>query len=330
MGLCGANSSSLFSENAISAPVDAVIIAVFDIILVTISIFLNIVVILAVVRNKRLHTVANLFIASLAASNLILAIITDVKLTIVLLSCYKLVLYNISDCLYLYFYSFSMTCGVYSHFLIASERWLYIVRPFLHQRVVTLKSTVYGVIFSWIIALLGGVNIISSPCTETFYDINARISYCLVTSVLYFMLSTFMFLIYGHITVITRNQTRAIQKTVIINPENSRREIDVMISNVKSTWKQVRMLVTVFGVYFSLMSPYIITNIYVFAKENNLKFYFSNFGMAVALIFHAQYGVNFLTYCLQDRDFRHVLQQYFLKSQATGLHRRVQPLPTVT
>ncbi|CAG5132130.1 unnamed protein product [Candidula unifasciata] len=328
MGWCVDNVTSASSETP--PPADAVTIAVLDILLVTSSIVLNVLILLAVLRNQRLHTVSNVFISSLAASNLFLAIVTDIKMIIMLISCYKPVLDTLTDCIYAFVYSLSMTTSAYNHLMIASERWLYIAKPFLHHRVITYRSTLCGVILSWVVAFFCSVNLISGPCAPTFFESRSKINYCLVIPVIHFILSTFMIIIYGHIALITRNQTRAIKKTTSMNTEHSKRELDPILSNLKSTWKQVRMLVIVFGVYFVLTTPYIVTNVYVYVHEISLVLYNDNIGKAVTLISHAQCGANFLTYCLQDRDFRHVLRQYCLKFKISSFSGRVNPIASVT
>lgn len=295
-----------------------------------VSIFVNMIIIVAVARCRRLHTFANMFIASLASCNLILSLSLYINLTIEFISTYTCLSRHSFECVYLYFISFAMTCSLSGHLMIAFERWLYIARPFLHQRVVTCTSTSCGVIFSWVLALIGGVNLISGPCYGKAHEINVKISFCLIFSIGHFSLSTFMFLIYGHISIITRNQTKNIKKTAMINLGNSTVQTNAMASNVMSAWKQIRMLVIVFGAYFLLMTPYVLMNIYVYIVDADLKIYQTNVGTAIALISHIQCASNFVTYSLQDRDFRHVLQQYCLKTGILQRDRKVRPLDTVT
>lgn len=294
------------------------------------STLLNIVFILAVVRSKRLRSFANVFMTSLALSNLLLAIVIEVKEMGFLIAFYKKLPYRRLQCLYLYIFSISMTCSLYNHFLIASERWLYIVRPFFHQRMVTYKSTICGAVLSWVISLLGGVHLVSGSCTDTFFAFNLKTYYWVFISVIHFVLSTSMFIIYGHIAMITRHQTNIIKRTALIGLKNSTNELDQKISNLKSTWKQIRMLVIVFGVYFLLMTPSVVANIYMLICNIELKFYNENVGRVTSLIGHAQCGANFFTYCLQDRNFRLVLKQCCWKTKKTDSRRKVGPLPSVT
>lgn len=129
-------------------------------VIVSVSIFLNVIVLISVCCSSRLHTFSHAFLASLAVSDVIFAIAYGIPTAWILFDAYKHRLLDKLfdlDCSCLYLVSVSSICSRCCHFLISVERWLYIARPFLHQRVVTIKSLICSLVFVWIISTISGI-----------------------------------------------------------------------------------------------------------------------------------------------------------------------------
>lgn len=277
------------------------------IVVLLISIILNIVTAITVCCNKRLHTVTNVFAVSLALSDICLAVVADINTIFFGFHNLTVDIHVINlQHVFIFFASFTLICNHLNHLMISIERWLYIARPFLHQRLVTTRTIVSSVITVWVIPF-----VFSSSLLGHFCGLQAnwvRLLFSLGFSVLHFVLSAAQFSIYGHIVVITRRQTRSIKQLQVVESLGASTDIDATLAKIRSTWRQVRMFVVVFGSYFVCMTPWVCINILAFS-DGRIGVYNSHaFRVSITFALFQSYS-NFITHSMLDKDFKFVLKR---------------------
>jgi hypothetical protein len=293
-----------------------------EIVLVLVYITLNVIIIVVVSASRRLHTVQHVFLVSLAVSDLITSCIfgTDLILEIYYQqtgqACDSLVLFK---CFRAFIAPFGMLSSQLNHLLISGDRWLYIARPFWHQRIVTSRTTAYSLILVWVISGAVNFNVLADKCSLEF--LSARLNVGVISAALHFFLSLAMFSIYSHIAFIVRRQIRSINTTRPVGaiPRGSQSQ-----TSVRTSWKNIRMPVTVFGTFFLLVTPAVCTDIYTYCTKSH--FFDTPLGQIVTLFWLGHCSLNFFVYSAQDRVFRDVLQQDMLKAGALLCRKQVRPV----
>ncbi|KAK0140797.1 Adenosine receptor A2b [Merluccius polli] len=175
----------------------------------------NLLVFLAVRRNRRLRTVTNYFLVSLSVADILVGLVAipcavltdlgqphnDLPLCLVLLSILMVLTQS----------------SILSLLAVAVERYMAILRPFQYQRVMNPRNARLALVLTWSLSLLSG----SVPLMD--WHRRNHDTYCLFTCVVdmtymvYFnffgcllLPLLFMFIIYGHIFYIVRHQLRRI------------------------------------------------------------------------------------------------------------------------
>lgn len=117
----------------------------------------NALTIAAIIRSPRLHTLPNMYVMSLAAADLLVGLLMPV-LALFFLAPIKNAFNNAKyACLLLFagLYA-SCLCSAINMALIATDRYIFITRPFWYERVVT-RDVVRGVVaVCWSLAVLMG------------------------------------------------------------------------------------------------------------------------------------------------------------------------------
>ncbi|KAJ0062290.1 hypothetical protein NL108_002623 [Boleophthalmus pectinirostris] len=184
----------------------------------------NFLVCLAFTRTKRLRTVTNYFLASLAVADMLVGLVAipcavftdlgqphhDLPLCLLMLSV-LLVLTQSS---------------VLSLLAVAAERYMAILMPFQYQRLMSPRAARLTLLFTWTMAVLSG-------CVPIIHWRNQDSTYCVFTCVIdmsfmvYFNFFCFMlvpliamFIIYAHIFLIVQCQLRRIAQTRTRTPSS--------------------------------------------------------------------------------------------------------------
>ncbi|CAG5136598.1 unnamed protein product [Candidula unifasciata] len=297
-------------------------ISVIETAILSISFILNAIIFVSICCSPRLHTFSNVFVASLAVSDLLFApaygtlsagnlytVNTNLQLP-----CSPAFL-----CSSLYVVSCTMICSRLCHLVISAERWFYIAWPFVHQRVITSKLIICCLICVWFISMLSGVHIVTD-CRSSPTEF--MIGYATVDAAFHFVVGGLMLTIYVHIGFIIRRQSVAIHKSRLA-ANNNRGET---IYN-RMTWNIVRMPVTIFGTFFLFVTPIVIFNIYFFVSIGNPSFNYSNStfdALKILAVFHT--WANFFVYVLQDTDFRSVIKLCCSKITIAISSERIYPV----
>lgn len=311
-----------FAHHSLCSAFEIEIVTV-QVVVVTVSIFLNFTVLVITVCNTQLHKVSSVFVASLALSELIFAIVTDAVSLIFLDACRKGKFYISESCFQMYVISLTFICSLLHHLMISAERWLYIARPFLHQRLISRESTACSLCLVWLLAVVSCVSLVTGNCETALNEENIKVHLSLLLPSVHFVLSVCMFLGYGHICVITRRQIKAIRLSTV---RCERNDSDQILENLKTTWRQVRMLVIVFGTYFVVVMPFASASIYIFVNHVGLLFYSSLVGRIIQFIAITQCFINFFTYSIQDREFRRALKRCLIKIRFVFAFKRIHPV----
>ncbi|CAG5128917.1 unnamed protein product [Candidula unifasciata] len=298
-----------------------VYLSIIEIVILSISLVLNVIIVASVCCSPRLHTFSNIFVVSLAVSDILFAAASESPSAIVLyvantrqeLPC-SLAL----QCMCLYLVFCSLICSRFGHLVVIVERWLYIAWPFVHQRVITTKSTICCLIFVCMISMLSGVHVITD-CGNS--RVEFMIGYATVDVYIHFVVSGLMLVIYVRIGFIIRRQSVAILKFQLT--ANS----SVGNPNRRMTWNIVRLPITIFGTFFLSVTPFVVGNIYVYVLIGNPSYYRNYTAydvLRIISLFHT--WTNFFVYVLQDKDFRTVLKCYLIKIGNAVLRPKIYPV----
>lgn len=310
--------------------------------MMALSMLINTSLFLTICCSSRLRSTTHAFIASLAASDIIISIHGIIYCIISSLtheSCYRNDRrWTRSLTLFIKF----ITATNYLNILLVSiERWLYIAQPFLHQRLFSRRVTVCGLLTAWLLPLIINIDILIVPDS----DFEALINVKLTTEfpIIYFVVCFVLCSIYVHLALILRYQIRAISKTrpagvfTVSNQNESVRTFNVDMVTLKENWKCVRLLVTVFGAFFLLMTPGISLHIYEGSVVVGL--YYPHIRNICNQLTYFHSCVNFFVFAAQDKEFRHILSGYIKRVVCGNVPRcsekpcsrcRVEPMADTT
>ncbi|XP_035482154.1 adenosine receptor A2a-like [Scophthalmus maximus] len=187
-----------------------------ELVIATLAVIGNVLVCVAVTRNKKLRTVTNYFLVSLA--------VADILVGLVAIPCAVLTdlgepRHNLPLCLVLLSILIVLTqSSILSLLAVAAERYMAILLPFQYQRMMSPRNAQRALLVTWGLgALSGSVPLMdwkrqpadSDYCVFTCvvdmsYMVYFNFFCCLLVPLL------FMFIIYGHIFLTVRRQLRRI------------------------------------------------------------------------------------------------------------------------
>lgn len=320
-GTCGGNTSSCCLNMTLISLDSGLVYTVFMGIFMVLAFSVNLIILVAVFFMKRSHSVQKVFVASLALSDMFLAIIADIHVS-TNIETFKMDREKfIVQRIFVFIICFSLICNHMNHLMIALERWLYIIWPFIHQRIVTNRVIAGCVALSWLLPCLSSCGLLIAHCGIDIPMV--RLQFSVIISSYHFILSTAQLVVYGHITVVTRRQHRRISAARRFWKSSDMKQDDI-VSVSRATWKQVRMSVIVFVLYFLFETPWVCTNIHAFTDES-LGFYNTAIMKAAILLSLFQCYSNFIAYTLLDKDFRQILKRWFLRKNVI-CNRQVRPI----
>ncbi|XP_058478265.1 adenosine receptor A2b-like [Solea solea] len=188
-----------------------------ELIVAVLAISGNTLVCLAVIRNKKLRTITNYFLVSLAVADILVGL---VAIPCAVLTDLGKPRYNLPLCLVLLSILMVLTqSSILSLLAVAAERYMAIFLPFQYQRMMSPRNA------KWVLTVTWGTGAISGSVPLMDWQRQpAHSKYCIFTCVVdmsYMVYFNFfcclllplvaMFVIYGHIFVTVRRQLRFIQ-----------------------------------------------------------------------------------------------------------------------
>ncbi|GFR83906.1 beta-4C adrenergic receptor [Elysia marginata] len=265
--------------------------------------------IVAIWRTPALRTLANMYVCSLACADFFVGL-TCVLVALFLLPPVKLTLFykHIHVCFLFHGVGLGpMVISAFHMMLIAFDRYIYIMRPYFYQRVITVRvisgfigsTWVLGVFMTFICQFIGRpydeVPICDvtqrQPIWYTFYLIG--IIYTLTSG------ST----VIAYVAILRaaarqRNAVRAINVN-LAQPSERAGSID------KGTMKSIKFFVSVFGAFFCCITP----NIIILGLDYFIAFPAIIYRL-LNLLGYSNSAMNFIIYAVMNKDFR----QAYLKT----------------
>ncbi|XP_005105209.1 adenosine receptor A2b [Aplysia californica] len=280
-------------------------------VLYTLSVLLNSVVVFVILRSERLRTPTNFLIASLATTDTIYAVgeAGYAIETLLIMNTGRAFMPNSRA--WLSFVSSMYVCGKMSNYFhlmsIAFERWVYIVRPFLHERLVGNKRICLILVIIWLFSFFAGLDIlIKQQVVNSVKD--APVRFALVYPIVHFLCSAVICTVYVHIAIISHRHMQAIQAQELsfLAAANERHRL----RSLKSNWKIVRMVITVFGMFFLTVTPVVCLHAYLVHSNTSM----TNMARQILpLLAATHYCSNFFVFFSQCKMFRDML--FFCKSK---------------
>ncbi|XP_038642202.1 adenosine receptor A2b-like [Scyliorhinus canicula] len=192
----------------------------------------NIFVCLAVARNRKLRTVNNYFLVSLAVADILVG---AVAIPCSLLSYLGLPRRSYSHCILMLCVLLVLTqASIFGLFAVAVERYIAILKPFRYQAWVTPRKAGLTIIASWALAVAIGLVPLMGwrrgpiPCQRCFFDNVIDESYMVYFNFIGCILLPLlvMFVIYAKIFLEVKKQIRRIAaRHVGISAEEKRRQV---------------------------------------------------------------------------------------------------------
>ncbi|CAG5127516.1 unnamed protein product [Candidula unifasciata] len=281
-------------------------------IILSTSVCLSTLLLVIVCCSSKLRSSTHIFISSLAVNDILISIYGFAYLTIDVLVdfvCFSPTALDHMERGVNICFSVNTFASYLNILFVSGERWLFISRPFLHQRLISPRSTCIGVALAWLSSVLVNVEafMVNLKHYITISDIKSDVVFPCVHTVV----TVLLFSIYVHLTVITRRQMAAINKTSYFRPRRNSvdtRNVELADTNMKllrENLRSIRLLVTVFGGFVVLLSPGIYYHFYVRFFQDKQKFANVHQGLKLLTYFHA--CVNFVVFASLDKSFRRVL-----------------------
>lgn len=282
-----------------------------------VTIATNSLTIIVFIETPALRTITNIFLVSLSLSDQLYALFLFGLWTTSIIFFFHSFYVSFDD-LQRYFY---FACGILIHssngnlILVSLERWLYIARPFWYQRLVSLKTVVISLTFMWVSALV--VNVPYLP-EQSFHR---RVLYFVILhSFVYPGLHTFcclcLVLVYSHISLITFRQLKKISKiqpsSQQSNPGEARAATASKGSLHARNWKSVRLLITLCGLFFLCVSPYVYLTSYACLHPGKWDD-MATWNMPLLILLSVYHCSNFFVYILSMSRFRSAFKKKTLK-----------------
>ncbi|KAH9500527.1 hypothetical protein Btru_072158 [Bulinus truncatus] len=275
----------------------------------------NTMTLVAIKRVPSLQTKSNSFVASLAAADLNIGVALIPYGLWLTPGIRELLDRSLHICILLISTASSaILVSILNMTLVALDRLVFIDQPFFYQRAVTGRLIAVLIFLSWVAGLTFGNSqwLIFAP--QTFPP------QCVVTEVLpevyykyaapwfYFVPCVVIFAIYIKITMVAKKQRKAIAKLTVshVTPEQYAGQRKTAKLNEKN-WKGVKMMMTVFGVFFVAWTPRFL--LYAFSGDylnKHLPAIVFDLALLLGLL---NSGVNFLVYPLHNKEFRKVFRQ---------------------
>ena len=272
-------------------------------------------VVLSVQQFVYLKTRANIYIVSLALTDMCVGVME-----------WGIALHNheiLSDwfdrtewaCVGIFSFAFfSVACSMFNMVLIAFDRLLYITRPFVYGRVVTSRKVKLAILGVWSLALAWGsipfyINTYDSTspsrhCTmqaaiPSVYRVYANVPVLFIGSVL----TGVMYMIIARTAIMHKNaiykSTPGANSVANKNPADLTEAAKAALKTMQSNMKTLKLFIIVLGLLIVCWYPYYIiefTSDFIHISDKSYR-------ASTALGF-LNSGVNFLVYPMYDKSFR--------------------------
>lgn len=277
------------------------------------SVALNVVLLVTVCSSRHLRTSTHIFISSLAVSDILAAVYGLIRLTIITVTtgvCFPLATKDLINRGLTAFYMVNEFSSYMNILIVSGERWLYISRPFQHQRLISPRFTFVGVVVAWASSLI--VNLDAFIFTLNDYWIISDFKYLVLLPCFHSLLTVVLCFIYFQLTIITRRQMKAINKTSYLRPTNNEdpRSFQLMatkMKQLKANLKSIRLLVTVFGGFLLLLSPRVYYHLYSYLMLSGEKLQDPTIHEGLKILTYLHMLENFIVFARLDKRFRSVL-----------------------
>lgn len=276
----------------------------------------NLLVCIAVGRNKKLRTVTNYFLVSLAAADFFVgtlaipcAIMTDLGLPH----------NNLYLCITIVYMLITLTqSSVFSLLAIAIERYVAILLPFHYQRLLKPRNARLVIMLTWVLAFL-----LSSVPLLDFQNQSRQINYCFfacVVDIAFMVYFNFfgcalipllvMFFIYAHIFITVRRQVRRIA-TLHSALEAQAKQNSAMRRDAK---KATLIFLLIFFFVLCWMPIHIMNCLQQFCPHCTVPLPLI---LTAVILSHANSAINPLLYAYRMKSFRQAFKAIFLCCRVT-------------
>ncbi|XP_042260062.1 adenosine receptor A2a-like [Thunnus maccoyii] len=280
-----------------------------ELIIAVFAIMGNILVCLAVTRNKELRTITNYFLVSLAVSDILVGL---VAIPCAVLTDLGRPRHDLPLCLVLLSILMVLTqSSILSLLAVAAERYVAILLPFQYQRIMSPRNAWLALLVTWGLGVISG----SVPLMDWKRQ-PADSNYCIFTCVVdmsYMVYFNFfccllvplvaMFVIYGHIFLTVRRQLRRIAVEM-----KSRCEAEGRAKSNARTRHELQKAISLFMVLFLFMvcwmPIHIINCVLLLCPQCEVPMTLT---LAAILLSHANSALNPILYAYKMRSFRHTL-----------------------
>uniref|UniRef100_A0A3Q3Q3Y5 G-protein coupled receptors family 1 profile domain-containing protein n=1 Tax=Monopterus albus TaxID=43700 RepID=A0A3Q3Q3Y5_MONAL len=191
-----------------------------ELIIAVLAIIGNFLVCLAITRNKKLRTVTNYFLVSLAVSDILVGL---VAIPCAMLTDLGRPHHNLPLCLVLLKLFVLLQSSILSLLAVAAERYMAILLPFQYQHVMSPRNAHLALLVTWGLGAISGTVPLMNwnrqpahadycifPCmVDMSYMVYFNFFCCLLVPL------AAMFIIYGHIFLTVRRQLRCIAATFL-------------------------------------------------------------------------------------------------------------------
>ncbi|XP_039998571.1 adenosine receptor A1-like [Xiphias gladius] len=284
-----------------------------ELIIAVLAITGNFLVCLAVTRNKKLRTVTNYFLVSLAVADILVGM---VAIPCAVLTDLGRPRHNLPLCLVLLSILMVLTqSSILSMLAVAAERYIAILLPFQYQRMMSPRNAQLALLVTWGLAAISG----SVPLMD-WQRQPAGSDYCIFTCVVdmsYMVYFNFfccllvplvaMFIIYGHIFLTVRRQLRRIAVARGTAEDTRGAEPNVAKSNIR-TGQELRKATFLFLVLFLFMvcwmPIHLINCLLLLCPQCEVPM---SLTLAAILLSHVNSALNPILYAYRMRSFRHTL-----------------------
>ncbi|CAG5124565.1 unnamed protein product [Candidula unifasciata] len=238
------------------------------------AIFVNIIVMITVCSSNRLRTTTHVLIVSSAVSDLAFSTQGLVLIAVVAYREHNRPCEDILQNSFKFLRNQSISASYLNIFLVSIERWLFIARPFIHERIISRKLIMWSLISVWGCSLILSFDAFISPSLQSRFE---HTKLTIVYPCGHWALAIVICTVYTHVSIISRRQTRLININNPISQYHTRmaENQQVKITSLKAGFKSLRLLFAVFGAFFLLLTPGHCFNLYtmIFTGYPNKDFY---------------------------------------------------------
>ncbi|KAM9466938.1 adenosine receptor A2a-like [Clarias gariepinus] len=271
----------------------------------------NLLVCIAVCRNKKLRTVTNYFLVSLAAADFFVG---TLAIPCAIMADLGLPHHNLYLCTVIVYMLMTLTqISVFSLLAIAIERYLAILLPFHYQRLLKPSNARLVIVLTWFLAFL-----LSSVPLLGLQDRSSHIDYCFFSCVVDIALLVYfnffgcvlipllvMFFVYAHIFITVRRQVRRIAAL--------HSALEVQARQTSAMRREAKKATSIFLLIFLFVlcwMPIHITNcLQQFCPQCAVPLPVI---LTAVILSHANSAINPLLYAYRMKSFRQAFKGMFL------------------